>query len=1023
MNISSFFIKRPVFTLLLSFSFVIFGIFGYNSLTVGVLPDVDFPVIQVTAGMPGASPETMASSVALPLEKQFSNIDGIDSMNSVSSNGLTTITIQFNLNRTIDGAALDVQSAISASMRSMPAAMTHPPTFHKVNPAMVPIVYIALTSDTMKLSEIDYFASNVLSQRISAIPGVAQVQVLGSQTYALRVQLDPNKLKQISMDIKEVKEIIAKNNILLPQGSIHGSEHFAMINVPGILDSAKEYENFILTYKDGNPVYLKDVGTVVDSVLNNRVAAFNNGKQVISLAVLRQPNTNTVAIIENVKKMLPLIKKEVPEGLNIRVVVDSSVSILESVMDVKYTMIIGLILVVLVIYLFLQNIRSTLIPSVVIPITLIGTFAIMYCLDFSIDNISLLALTLSIGFIIDDSIVVIENISRHVEMGASRTEAALVGSKEIIFTIISMSVSLVAVFLPLLFMGGVIGRMFHEFAVIICATVAISGIIALSLSPMLCSLYMPMSLKDKRPDGKFNRFFYYLTEIYKKTLEASLRKKRITILLFVATVFLTIIFFKLVHKGFIPDSDSGKILGSTEALQNISFDGMVKQQKKLDKVFLNNPYIKDYFSIIGNNPSINMGTIYLVLRPRNERPGSFEIISDLRDKLKEIPGINVYLQNIATITIGGLRTKSLYQFSMQSTDQTQLYDFTGKLLDRLSKAKALIDVSSDMQLAEPMVNIAVDRDKATRYGLTVSDIQNALYLSFAQSQISTIYTPTAQYEVLIELEPQYQKTLASLRQIYIKSPGGNMIPLTEVSTITNTVGPLTISHVMQMPSTTVSFNVADGYSLSEAVAEVEKITQELDMPANILADFQGTAKAFKSSTNNMGILLLFAILVVYIVLGMLYESFIHPFTILAGLPSAALGAVFFLWLFGKDLDLYGFVGLIMLIGIIKKNGIMIIDFALTAKKERGATSEQAIFEASLTRFRPIIMTTLATIMGAMPIALAYGPTGHERSSLGVAIVGGLIISQLITLYLTPVVFLYLDSFSAWLLLKLPFLKK
>ena len=1026
MNISSFFINRPVFTLLLSFSFVIFGIFGYNSLPVGVLPDVDFPVIQVTASMPGASPETMASSVALPLEKQLSNIDGIDSMNSVSSSGITTITIQFSLDRTIDGAALDVQSAISASMKNLPTTLPSPPTFQKINPAMVPIVYMALTSDTMKLSEIDYFATNILAQRISSISGVAQVQVLGSQTYALRVQLDPNKLKQIGMDINEIKEIIAKNNILLPQGSLHGSQHFAMINVPGILDSAKDYDDFILTYKKGNPVYLKDVGQVVDSVVNNKVATFNNGKQVIALAVQRQPNTNTVEIINNVKKILPSIKKEIPQGLDIRIVVDSSVSILESVSDVKHTMIIGLILVVLVIYLFLQNIRSTLIPSIVMPITLIGTFAIMYYFGFSIDNISLLSLTLSIGFIIDDSIVVIENINRHIEMGKNRLDAALQGSKEIVFTILSMSASLIAVFLPLLFMGGIIGRMFHEFAVIICATVAISGIVALSLSPMLCSLYMPMPLKGKPATGKFNKFFAYVLSKYKQSLEVSLKKKRLSIIMFIATIILTILFFKLVHKGFIPDSDSGKIYGSTEALQNISYEGMLKQQKKLDQVFLGNPNIKDYFSIIGinpTNPSINIGTVYAVLKPRDERPTSFEIITDLRSKLKEIPGINVYLQNIATITIGGLRTKSLYQFSMQSTDQKELYDFTAKLLDKLSKAKALVDVSSDMQLAQPMINVLVDRDKATMYGLTINDIQNALYLSFAQSQISTIYTPTSQYQVIIELEPQYQRTADSLSQVHIKAPSGAMVPLSAVSQIANGVGPLTISHSMQMPSTTISFNLADGYSLSEAVSEVEKTTKELNIPANILADFQGTAKAFKSSASNMGVLLLLAILVVYIVLGMLYESFIHPFTILAGLPSAALGAVFFLWLCGKDLDLYGFVGLIMLIGIIKKNGIMIIDFALTAKKEKGLTSKQAIFEASLTRFRPIMMTTIATIMGALPIALAYGPTGPERSSLGVAIVGGLIISQLITLYLTPVVFLYLDSFASFVLLKFPFLRK
>jgi len=1021
-NISSFFINRPVFTTLLSLSFVIFGFFGYNKLPVGVLPDIDFPVIQVTASMPGASPETMAATVALPLEKQLSNIDGIDSMNSVSSMGTTTITIQFSLDRSIDGAALDVQSAISASMKNLPTTLPNPPTFQKINPAMVPIVYMALTSDTMKLSDIDYFATNILAQRISSISGVAQVQVLGSQTYALRVQLDPSKLKQVNIGIDEVKNIISANNSLLPQGAIYGSEHFATINIPGILGSAREYDNFILAYKKDSPIYLQDVGKVIDSVANNKVATFNNGKQIIAIAVQRQPNTNTVEIIDNIKKMLPLIKAEIPQGLNIRIVVDSSISILESLSDVKQTMAIGLVLVVLVIFMFLQNARSTIIPSVVMPITLIGTFAIMYYFGYSIDNISLLALTLSIGFIIDDSIVVIENINRHMEMGKSRLEAALCGSNEIVFTIISMSASLIAVFLPLLFMGGVIGRLFHEFAVIICATVAISGIVALSLSPMLCSLYLQKRDEKKQHARRFDRFFAYITDQYKATLVISLKRKRISIIIFIATIFLTLIFFKLVHKGFIPDSDSGKIFGSTEALQNVSFEGMLDQQQKLDKVFLANPHIRDYFSIIGisnSNPSMNIGTIYAVLKPRHERPASFEIISDLRKRLREIPGINVYLQNIATITIGGLRTKSLYQFTMQSTDQVGLYDFTANMLDKLKGAKSLVDVSSDMQLAQPTLNIVINRDKATMYGLTIADIQNALYLGFAQSQISTIYTPTAQYQVIIELEPKYQRTADSLSQIYIKSSSGAMVSLASISTVQNVVGPLTISHSGQIPATTLSFNLAEGHSLSQAVGEVQKAAKELNMPANIIADFQGTAKAFQSSASSLGGLLLLAILVVYIVLGMLYESFIHPLTILAGLPSAALGALFFLWLFGKDLDLYGFVGLIMLIGIIKKNAIMIIDFALVTKREKGLSSEEAIFEASLTRFRPIIMTSLATIMGAMPIAVAYGPTGHERSSLGIAIVGGLVVSQLITLYLTPVVFLYLESFSNWLLAKLP----
>jgi HAE1 family hydrophobic/amphiphilic exporter-1 len=1009
-NLSKFFINRPVFTILLSFSFFLFGLFSYNKLPVSVLPDVDFPVIQVTATLPGADPETMASTVALPLEKQFSNISGLNNMNSISSLGVTTITLQFDLERDIDGAALDVQSSISSSMRSLPTNLPTPPTFKKINPAMVPILYIALTSDTVKLSDIDYYAQNILAEKFSSVMGVAQVDVLGSQKYALRIQLDPNSMSAYNISIDDVKKSIMNNNQNLSNGAIYGKEHFAVIKAPGQLFDADDYKDSIIEYRNNSPLYLKNIGRAIDDIENNKVATWNNGKRVIVLAIQRQPNSNSLQVINDVKDQLPHLRAQVPQGIDIRVVSDSSIAILESVNDVKLTLILGLILVMLVIFIFLQNFKSTLIPSIVMPLSLIGTFAVMYYYHFSINNISLLAMTLCIGFIIDDAIVILENIIRHLEMGKSKYEASLIGTKEIVFTIISMSVSLIAIFIPLLFMGGVVGRLFHEFSVTICAAIIISAIISLSLSPVLCSLYI--ELHDKSSQSKFDRFFMNLTNWYKKTLKISLGHKKISLFLFVFTIFASVFLFKIINKGFIPDSDSGKIFGSTETLQNVSFEEMIRQQHKIDEVFLKNPYFQDYFSIIGispTNPSINIGTIYGVLKSKEERPSSFEIIKDLREQLKQVPGMNVYIQNIANITVGGLRSKSLYQYTMQSTNQDELYNFTNKLLERLAITKGLVDVSSDMQLAQPQIILDIDRAKAAELGVTILDIQNALYLAYGEGQISTIYTPTSQYKVIMELLPEFQADPNSLHLLHIKSNKNNLVPLSSLVTISKKVGPVTVAHFGQIPATTISFNLEPDFSLGQAVQIIEKVSKDISMPDSIIADFQGTAKAFKDSAASLGLLLFMAILVVYIVLGMLYESFIHPLTILAGIPSATFGAILSLYIFGKDLDLYGFVGLIMLIGIIKKNAIMIIDFSLTAIREKKLSPEEAIFEASIIRFRPIMMTSLATIMGALPIALAIGGSGAERSSLGVAIIGGLIISQIVTLYLTPVVFLYLDK--------------
>jgi len=1013
MNLSELSIRRPVMTTLLTASIIAFGVFAFRLLPVSALPKVDFPTIAVTATLPGASADTMAASVAGPIERQLSTIAGISSMSSSSSQGATSITIQFDLNRNIDAASLDVQTALTIAQRRLPVEMITPPSFRKVNPADFPVLFISLGSDTLPLSSVNEYGDITMAQALSQIPGVAQVLIYGSQKFAIRVQADPEAAAARGLSLEDIRAAVQRANSSTPVGTLNGPQQDIALQASGQLDKARDYSQVVVAWRNGSPVKLEEVARVYDSVENDKIATWLDGKRAIVLAIQKQPDANTVAVVDAVRARLPSLRAQIPPSVEVNVMMDRSVSVRQAVTDVEETLLIAIALVILVIFLFLRSASATFIPALAVPISLVGTFAAMYLLDFSINNMTLLALTLSVGFVVDDAIVMLENIVRHIEEGMRPFEAALKGAREIGFTILSITFSRIAVFIPVLLMGGIVGRVFREFAVTISMAIVVSGFVSLTLTPMLCARLLKGHDPAQRPNvvlRAFEAMFAQWLRAYEWALDRVLAHKFAMLLVTVATLAGTVWLYIVVPKGFFPQEDTGFLTGITEAATDTSFEAMAARQQVLAGILKQDSAVEYVNSTVGSggpNSTANYGRLFVALKPMNQREPAPVVMARLRQTAAQVPGLRAYFQSIQNLNIGGRVSKGQYQYVMQSSDTAALYRLAPEMRDRIAKIPGLLDVNDDLYIKNPQMTVEIDREKAAVYGVTADQVRNQLFNAYGARQVGTIYTPLNDYQIILEVQPRFRVDPSDLSKLYMKTADNRTIPLDAVARLVPTVGPLQINHQGQQPAATISFNLPPGVSLGYAVDKITELEQASNLPLTIATGFSGTAQVFQESLRGQGVLILAAVFAAFVILGILYESFIHPITIISGLPSAGIGALLTLMAFNMDLSVIAMIGIVMLVGIVKKNAIMMVDFALERRRV-GLSAEHAIREAALLRFRPIMMTTFAAIFGTLPIALGAGAGAELRQPLGIAVVGGLCVSQILTLFITPVIYIYLD---------------